>query len=69
MRKFLVYYEGENYRIETCISQEDIEDFLRSRTFQDIGYAPLMRGSNSNLCRELFSHIAKEEKRNEDLSD
>lgn len=60
MRKFLVY-EGEIYCIETCITQEDIEDFVRSRTLQDIGYVPLMRGSNSNLCRGLFSHIVKED--------
>lgn len=41
------------YCIETSITQEDIEVFIRSRTLQPIGYA--------NLCQELFSHIAKEE--------
>lgn len=41
------------YCIETPITQEDIEDFLRSRTLQPIGYA--------NLCQESFFHIAKED--------
>lgn len=60
MRNFLVY-EGEIYHIKTCIAQEDIENFIRSRTLQDVGYAPLMRGSNANLCQLIFSHIAKED--------
>lgn len=41
------------YCIKTSITQEDIEDFVRSRTLQPIGYA--------NLSQELFFHIAKED--------